>query len=127
MEESYVIAIDFDGVLADYSKGWQGWNVFGEPIEGAAYATQQLAQMQCFLIIWTTRQDTPALRKWLAVAGIAYNTINSCRHNPPHTGPKPIFDLILDDRAWPRMGVQFTRKNWEQVVAAVLAVTKPKG
>lgn len=27
------VCVSFDGVLADYSKGWQGADVLGEPLE----------------------------------------------------------------------------------------------
>lgn len=119
MNHPFTIAVDFDGVLADYSAGWRGWNQFGIPIRGAADAMRELAQMGCHLAIWTTRQDTPKLRDWLSTAGITYHSLNSTEHNPPHTSNKPIFSLILDDKAYPRCGQQFNRNDWDAVVITV--------
>lgn len=36
------ICIDFDGVIHDYSRGWQGIDVFDKVIPGASEATHQL-------------------------------------------------------------------------------------
>jgi hypothetical protein len=30
---------------------------------------------------------------------VPYDSINSCKHNPPGTSQKPIYHVIIDDRA----------------------------
>lgn len=37
-----VVAIDVDGVIADYSKGWQGEEHIGDPLPGAREFLQKL-------------------------------------------------------------------------------------
>lgn len=76
------IAIDFDGVLADYSKGYQGKDVFGTPIPGADNATKVLKENGWRIIIYTTRPNTDALRKWLKENGITYDYINENPDQP---------------------------------------------
>lgn len=40
--EQKTICIDFDGVIHDYSKGWQGEDVFGQIIPNADTGTATL-------------------------------------------------------------------------------------
>ena len=56
------ICIDFDGVLHDYSNGYQGENVFGEMIPGADTATKVLKKSGNTIIIFTTRPATTSTR-----------------------------------------------------------------
>lgn len=42
MAHQKTICIDFDGVLHDYSKGYRGLDVFGEPVKEAPHAVQHL-------------------------------------------------------------------------------------
>lgn len=48
------VLVDLDGVLADYSKGWQGIDHIGDPIPGAVEFTRQLAEF-ARVVIYTTR------------------------------------------------------------------------
>lgn len=99
------VAVDMDGVLADYSKGWQGIEHIGDPIPGAR---EFLAALREFaeVVIWTTRcnpgpngragEDASALRRrvedWMK------------RHDMPYDDvfigtAKPLVAAIIDDRA----------------------------
>ena len=108
------ICIDFDGVIADYSQGFQGFqgqDSFGEPLPGTVDALNQLKQNGWKLIIFTTRKATPAFKQYLKDHGIPYDDINKNSEQPKGSNPgKPIADVYLDDRA-----LRFT--NWEQAVA----------
>ena len=42
MSKKKTICIDFDGVLADYSKGYQGKDVFGDMLPNADIATGEV-------------------------------------------------------------------------------------
>jgi hypothetical protein len=92
-----VVCFDFDGVIADY-KEWLGFNVFGSPNTKIIDIMKKL-RPYCTIIIWTTRSDTPELRDYLKIFGIPYDSLNSSAHNPPCTSIKPIYDVIVDDRA----------------------------
>lgn len=108
------IAIDFDGVLADYSKGWQGKDVFGDMIKGADSATQVLKENGWKIIVFTTREATDALRKWLADNNISYDYINENPDAPEDAQKgKVIADIYLDDR-----GICF-RGEWKWVLEEI--------
>ncbi|MCK5607529.1 DEAD/DEAH box helicase [Candidatus Pacearchaeota archaeon] len=111
------ICVDFDGVIADNSDGFQGTDIFGEPLPGAIDAMKRLQEFGFKLIIFTTRPDTPELRTYLNVHGIPYEAINNNPDQPEGANPgKPIADIYLDDRA-----VRFG--NWQQAVAKIWSVT----
>lgn len=99
------VCVDVDGVLADYSAGWQGLDHIGDPIPGAVEFTKELAEF-ADIVIYTTRccEDlngrnglkAPMLRKliqeWLDKHGFTYHDI--------YVGQgKPICAAFIDDRA----------------------------
>ena len=93
------ICIDFDGVLADYSNGFQGQDVFGEMIPNADVATGVLKKNGWKIIIYTTRPATDALKNWLKDNGISYDYINENPDQPKGSeNAKLIADIYLDDR-----------------------------
>lgn len=98
MKKKRTIAIDFDGVLHDYSNGFQGEDVFGEMIPGADLATQVLKKEGNTIIIFTTRPATDALKKWLKDNNISYDYINENPKQPNNTSGKVIADIYIDDR-----------------------------
>lgn len=55
------ICIDFDGVIHDYSQGWQGEDVFGQMISNADTATQVLKKKGWQVIIFTPERKQ---RSW---------------------------------------------------------------
>jgi len=113
-KKSKTIAIDFDGVLADYSKGYQGKDVFGDAIPGADNATKVLKENGWRIIIYTTRPDTEALRHWLKENNITYDYINENPDQPEESkGCKLIADIYLDDRA-----LSF-RGQWKWIVGDI--------
>lgn len=113
-KKTKTIAIDFDGVLADYSNGYQGKDVFGTPIPGADNATKVLKENGWRIIIYTTRPDTEALRHWLKENNITYDYINENPEQPEESkGCKLIADIYLDDRA-----ISFNGQ-WEWVVGNI--------
>lgn len=93
------ICIDFDGVLSDYSSGYQGEDIFGDMIKGADSATQILKEKGWTVIIYTTRPVTDALKKWLEDNKISYDYINENPDQPKDSeGSKLMADIYLDDR-----------------------------
>lgn len=102
------ICIDFDGVIHDYSKGWQGDDVFGSMIPNADLGTKALKKQGFTIIIFTTRPKTDALVKWLKDNKIVYDYINENPSQPKKSSGKLIADVYLDDR-----GITF-RGTWDE-------------
>jgi hypothetical protein len=107
MGRGKTIAVDFDGVIASYDEGYQGVDVFGQPIPGASETLQALKDEGWRVIIYTVRQDTPALYSYLENNQIPFDYINHNPDSPESTNRgKPLADVYLDDRA-----IRFT--NWQ--------------
>lgn len=113
------ICIDFDGVIHDYSKGWQGDDVFGSMIPNADLGTKALKKQGFTIIIFTTRPKTDALVKWLKDNKIVYDYINENPSQPKNSSGKLIADVYLDDR-----GITF-RGNWDRWLIEEIACFKP--
>lgn len=105
--EKKTICIDFDGVIHDYSGGWQGEDVFGQMIPNADTGTSVLKQKGWTVIIFTTRKKTDELEKWLKEHNISYDYINENPGQPEGTSGKIMADVYLDDR-----GICF-RGRWD--------------
>lgn len=113
------ICIDFDGVLADYSNGYQGKDVFGDMLPNADIATSVLKKNGWTIIIYTTRPVTDALKEWLKDNNITYDYINENPDQPKECeGCKLIADIYLDDR-----GMRFT--TWTEWTIREIAEFEP--
>jgi len=101
------IAVDFDGVIADYSEGFKGRGRFGMPIEGASKFLKKLRDDGWKIIIWTARDELGQVRQYLESNDIPFDHIND---NPDQitNSRKCVSDIYLDDR-----GVTFTG-DWEK-------------
>ena len=109
------ICIDFDGVIHDYSYGWQDIDVFYKVLPGASEATHQLHKEGYMIIIHTTRNDTPALRDFLNKNNICFDYINHNPYQPKGSEyGKVKADVYLDDR-----GICFTG-NWDETLKQIL-------
>ncbi|WP_066360310.1 hypothetical protein [Herbidospora mongoliensis] len=62
------IAVDFDGVIHAYSKGWADGTIYDPPIPGAIEGLQQL-MVEHAVFIHTSRAARP-VAEWLAEHGI---------------------------------------------------------
>lgn len=94
------ICIDFDGVIADYSK-YNGKGFFGNPLPGAVKKIRELKEQGWTIIIYTTRSETHQLKEYLDLHRILYDYIN---YNPENIDQgcnmgKPLATVYLDDRA----------------------------
>lgn len=106
------IAIDFDGVIHAYSKGWHDGTIYDEPIPGALDGLRTLMAEHA-LFVFTTR-DVGQVAEWLINRGF------SCRtgYDGPFwnergvllvTNRKLAATAYLDDRA-----VRF--ESWDQAL-----------
>lgn len=97
------IAVDFDGVIHGYSKGWQDGLIYDPPIAGSASTLSRLQRAGYRIVIYTTRAANRTIdgnfergqleevAGYLSAWGIPYDEI--------FTGEKPIFTALIDDRA----------------------------
>lgn len=102
------ICIDFDGVIHDYSNGYQGPDVFGSMVPNADAGTQALKRNGWTVIIFTTRKKSDKMEQWLKDHGISYDYINENPNQPKDTSGKIMADVYLDDR-----GIRFCGR-WDK-------------
>ena len=116
------IAVDFDGVIHRYSKGWHDGTVYDEPHEGALEALRDL--MDRFAVFIFTSRHTPQVAEWLEARGFKTTTDDSMYLQKPEwdglfwdtggelliTNRKLAAAAYIDDRA-----IRF--ESWEQALA----------
>jgi hypothetical protein len=91
------IAVDFDGVIADYD-GWKGFGVLGPPRSDVAEALRLLQAEGWKIIVHTTRGEAE-ISAYLLQHAIPHHEIN--RNSDYRTmGVKPVADVYWDDRAF---------------------------
>lgn len=90
------IAVDFDGVIANYD-GWKGPGVLGAPREDVVRALCDLSAEGWKIVIHSTRGEEE-IGGYLARHSIPYDEIN---RNTDYrtTGLKPVADIYWDDRS----------------------------
>lgn len=97
------IAVDLDGVICDYSKGWRGVGNFGSVLPDAKEKMQQLKKEGWHIVIFTCRAEHALIADFLRREGIPFDQINKNENIPgevPGYGlEKVIADVYLDDRA----------------------------
>ncbi len=106
------IAIDFDGVIHAYSKGWQDGKCYDGPIPGAFEAIRKLMETHT-VFIFSTRKPSQ-IKEWL---------LQHIMDNEFGDGPDP------SDWSWPKYGftckvIPFWVKFWNK--KNVLGITKRK-
>ena len=101
------IAVDFDGVIHAYTKGWQDGSIYDEPVEGAIEALLKLSE-RFEVYIFTTRvkdlEQADMIRQWLIKHGWPHVE----KPFPEITNIKQPATAYIDDRA-----IRFT--NWADV------------
>lgn len=97
------IAVDFDGVIHGYSKGWQDGSIYDPPVPGVARSLDRIRRAGFKVVIYTTRASNRVIdgvcqesqemevKDYLEKHGIPYDEI--------FTGEKPMFFALIDDRA----------------------------
>ena len=90
------IAVDFDGVIADYD-GWRGEDNFGCPRPDVKNALRVLRQEGWKIIVHTARRSS-TIEPYLHQAGVPFDEINA-NSDYPRQSPKPVATVYWDDRA----------------------------
>jgi hypothetical protein len=111
------VAVDFDGVLHAYSRGWQDGSVYDEPTPGALGALRAL--MKSYAVFVHTTRDTSQVADWIGERGIL------CRVDAPTPAPREFWDetgvLLITNRKYPAVAYIDDRairfENWGQALA----------
>jgi 5'(3')-deoxyribonucleotidase len=111
MDRKKTIAIDFDGVIHAYSRGWEDGVIYDEPMAGARDAIRQLAE-KYEVVVFTARdcidEDGDVIWDWLEKHGFK-------EYVSEVTSRKPAAWAYIDDRA-----IRF--ENWHQAMGDVQAL-----
>lgn len=89
-----VIAVDFDGVIHSYDKGWQDGKIYGQMLPGFLDWLYKVEKH--FRVVVHTSRSPRAVQSWLEERGV----------NVVVTNEKPPAWAYIDDR-----GIQF-QGNW---------------
>jgi len=114
------VAIDFDGVIHDFSKGWHDGTCYGKPLPGSLQAVRDLSK-DFNIIIFTAKvkpsrplvngkTGTELVREWLDHHGIL-DCVDEI------TCEKPRAQIYIDDK-----GYYF--QNWEDTLSDVRKILK---
>lgn len=90
------VAVDFDGVIHKYSRGWQHGVIYDEPVDGAIEAVREIMTVEP-VFVFTARDDLDDVARWLSERGIP--TITTGEWKRLHGGNHPTFwgsqDVVL--------------------------------
>jgi hypothetical protein len=95
-ERQPTIAVDFDGVIADYD-GWRGDDVLGAPRPDVVHALEILRSEGWKIVIHTTRAEQHIIA-YLARHCVPYDEVNR-NSSYLNLGCKPVATVYWDDRA----------------------------
>lgn len=95
-----IVAIDFDGVIHRYSKGWRDGSCYDRPMPGAKAAIKKLMKRYTVVILTARKTKTHyKVRAWLRKWGFPKIKV---------TNIKPMAVFYLDDKA-----IRFT--SWSKL------------
>jgi 5'(3')-deoxyribonucleotidase len=103
------IAIDFDGVIHRYSRGWHDGSCYDNAVKGAIKAIIKLINKDYHIVIFSTRADSEeriiGMKSWFASKGLHEEYLSIIEI----TNKKPNAIAYIDDR-----GIRFT--NWTDML-----------
>ena len=106
------VAVDFDGVIHQYSRGWHDGTIYDPPVDGALESLARL-QRRYRVVIFTTRvnPDMPGgdLQLKRVIDWLEENGFREGEHFDEVTHAKPPAVVYIDDRA-----LHFT--SWDQAL-----------
>lgn len=97
------IAIDFDGVIHKYSKGWYDGTIYDTPVLGVQSTLSRIKKAGFHILIYTTRASNRNIDGKVQHGQLKEVIEYLEKYNIPYDevfiGDKPIFTAIIDDRA----------------------------
>ena len=97
---SKLIAVDFDGCIHRFSKGWQDGSLYDDVVEDSVKEINRLQEKGYKIVIFTVRTNFDEIIHWLGLHGIYNVEVTNIK-------PKEAF-VFIDDRA-----IRFT--NWSDI------------
>lgn len=113
---SKTIAIDFDGVIHAYSKGWQDGSCYDKPVFGAFEAIQTLMSSGYSVFVFSTRKPKQ-IKRWLKENAYESDYIHNGMGGDPQDFCYPKFGFTVET-------IPFWKKFWNK--KNVLGITKRK-
>ena len=112
-----IVAIDFDGVINPYLKGFQGNNVFEDPSDTCRKEMLELQAAGWTICINTCRSEVKMIRRYLLEHQIPFDHINYSPRNDLQnlSRTKMAADVYIDDK-----GITFEGK-WHGMAKQVMA------
>lgn len=112
------LAIDFDGVLHNFDKGFHDGTCYGDPIPGASIAVTQLSKRYNIIVYSAKcRQDRPLVHgktgKQLVIEWLSKHNLLHCVKEI--TAEKPRAQYYIDDKA-----IEF-HNNWDEICHRLLS------
>lgn len=113
-KEKPTIAVDFDGVIHEYSQGWKDGSIYDIPKKGVKEALERLSK-KYKIVIFSTRNHDRTIKGEMQKNQIKEMSDWLDKHEIPfdaiHTNcGKPIAKLYIDDNAYRFQG------NWGKAV-----------
>jgi len=97
--KKHVIAVDFDAVISSYIRPFK-YDKLGKPQSEIIKTMQYYYAKGYYILIFTGRQNTPKIQKWLKKHKVPYDGFNVDPRPLPLASPfKPYFNCIIDDKA----------------------------
>jgi hypothetical protein len=122
------IAVDFDGVIHAYTRGWADGTIYDEPLPGAFTALHYL--MRQYAVFIHTSRDPRQVADWITIKSV----IPTCTEPPIGPGFRPPMAfwndqtrLLVTNRKLPAVAylddraVHFT--NWDQALTDLARAT----
>jgi len=106
------IAVDFDGVIHKYSRGWQNGLIYDEPVEGSFEVCRMFEQMGLEVYILTARRNLADLDAWMK----EWMERKDVHFEYTAGNFKLGAVLYIDDR-----GFRFENNNWTDAIDQVIA------
>jgi len=111
------IAVDFDGVIHNFNKGWHDGTCYGDPIEGSLEAIKELYK-DWNIIIFTAkgRPDRPLVNGKTGIELVEewLDKHDVLQYVDEITWEKPRAEYYIDDK-----GIKFDN-NWDEILKEVL-------
>ncbi len=121
------VAVDFDGVIHAYGKGWQDGSIYDEPVPGAFAALNML--MGAYAVMVHTSRDPASVARWIK----ARSGIETAWHEDENTLPEFWNDqncILVTRRKLPAVayiddrGIRF--ESWDQALTELARHKRPR-
>jgi hypothetical protein len=112
------VAVDFDGVIHAYRKGWQDGSIYDDPVPGAFDALRSL--METYAVFIHTTRDPGPVAGWLSERGFDTVVDIDGPAHPPREFWNEQGPLLISNRKLPAIayiddrGIRFT--SWPQAL-----------